>query len=221
VLVSSRSYDEYLAMFDLQPQDLSGSVLDCSAGAASFVTVAAQRGCRAIAVDPAYALSRDQLSVAVRDDLSSGSAIAHAHPDRFVWDWFGGPEQRDRLRKAAGARFLADLATARGRYVAGELPRLPFRDGSFDLVVSSHLLFTWSDVLGLDWHLGAIRELCRVAAGEVRIYPTVVQGAGEPVPFWDELAARLTADGLRHEQRPVGYRFQVTADRMLVVRSVG
>jgi hypothetical protein len=217
VLISSRSYDEYVAMFALTANDLAGTVLDCSAGAASFVTVARTKGTTAYAVDPAYAQSRDELARAVRDDLARGSAIAEQHPDRFVWDWFGSVEARDRMRKRAGAQFLTALATSTGWLVAGELPRLPLRDASVDLVVCSHLLFTWADVLGLEWHRSALVELTRVSRREVRVFPTVLQGRGDAVPFWDELLASLPEHGLVAEERQVAYRFQVTGDRMLVV----
>jgi hypothetical protein len=53
VLITSRSAAEYRAMFDLTPEDLTGSVLDCCAGGSSF---AAETGGRVVAVDPAYAL---------------------------------------------------------------------------------------------------------------------------------------------------------------------
>src|SRR5437764_505872 len=140
-------------MFALTADDMSGTVLDCSAGAASFVTVARANGTTAFAVDPAYALSREELARAVREDQDRGSRIAEEHSDRFDWSWFGGREERQRMRRGAGARFLTMLATEPGWLVAGELPRLPFRDRSADLVLCSHLLFTWADVLGLDWHL--------------------------------------------------------------------
>jgi SAM-dependent methyltransferase len=217
MLISSRSYDEYLAMFALDAQDLSGSVLDCSAGAASFVTVARANGTRAYAVDPAYALSREQLARAVHDDLQRGTAIAEQHPDRFVWEWFGSREGRDRMRRAAGARFLAALAGSPSWLVAAELPRLPFVDRSFDLVLCSHLVFTWSDVLGPDWHRAALLELVRVAGREARVFPTVMQGRGDAVPFWAELMAALAEHGIIAEERQVPYRFQVTGDRMLVL----
>jgi hypothetical protein len=217
MLVSSRAYDEYVAMFALTADDLAGTVLDCSAGAASFVTVARANGTTAYAVDPAYALPRDELARAVRDDLARGTSIAQQHPDRFVWDWFGSVEARDRMRKRAGAQFVTALATSPGWLVAGELPRLPLRDAAVDLVVCSHLLFTWADVLGLDWHRAALVELARVSRGEVRIFPTVMQGRGDAVPFWTELMGALAEHGLAAEERQVPYRFQVTGDRMLVV----
>jgi SAM-dependent methyltransferase len=217
VLISSRAYEEYAAMFALTADDLSGTVLDCSAGAASFVTVARANGTTAYAVDPAYALSRDELARSVREDLERGSRIAEEHSDRFDWAWFGGRDGRERMRRSAGARFLTTLATSPQVFVAGELPRLPFRDRSFDLVLCSHLLFTWADVLGLDWHLAALLELTRVSRREVRVFPTVLQGRGDAVPFWDELLAALFEQGLAAEERQVPYRFQVAGNRMLVV----
>jgi hypothetical protein len=217
VLISSRAYEEYVAMFSLTADDLAGTVLDCSAGAASFVTVARANGTTAYAVDPAYAMPREALAGAVREDLARGSMIAEQHPDRFVWEWFGSVEARAGMRKRAGAQFVSALASSSGWLVAGELPRLPFRDASVDLVVCSHLLFTWADVLGPDWHRAALLELARVSGGEVRIFPTVMQGRGDAVPFWDELMASLAEQGLAAEERQVAYRFQVTGDRMLVV----
>src|SRR5437764_5368495 len=128
MLVTSRSFDEYGAMFELSPDDMSGTVLDCSAGAANFVAVARSRGVRAVGIDPAYALPRIDLAAAVREDLGRGSAIAFAHPDRFVWDWFGSPESRDAMRRAAAAQFLSDITTHPHHHLAAELPRLPLRD---------------------------------------------------------------------------------------------
>jgi hypothetical protein len=220
VLVTSRAYDEYVAMFDLGPRELSGRLLDCSAGAAEFVAVAASAARHVVAADPAYALPRAVLAETARADLDRGHAIAGQFPDRFTWAWFGSPERRTVLRQRALARFVTDLVARPHRYVAAQLPQLPFRPATFDVAVCSHLLFTWADQLGRAWHASAITELARVAA-EVRIFPTVLQGAGEPVPFWDELMGDLRDAGLEARLRPVGYEFQVGADQMLVVTSAG
>lgn len=216
VLVTSRSYDEYVAMFDLTPQDLAGSILDCSAGVAGFAAAAGARGTAVVAVDPAYGLAREDLARLGREDLERGTAITGDHPDRFTFAWYGAPERRVHMRNRALAQFLLDVVTHPTRYVAGQLPQLPFRDRSFDLAVCSHLLFTWADQLGLEWHVAALAELSRVAR-EVRVFPTVVQGAGEPVPFWDDLMSELSRSGLRIERRRVPYEFQVGADTMLVL----
>ena len=203
-------------MFDLDPADLPAVVLDCSGGTAGFVAEARRRRSLAVAVDPAYALPRDELARLGGEDLARGSAIADQHPDRFTFAWYGEPERRLTMRKTSLAQFLMDLATHRAGYVAGQLPQLPFRDASFDLAVCSHLLFTWADQLGRDWHRAAIVELARVAT-EVRVFPTVMQGPGDPVPFWNELMSDLADAGLRIDRRTVPYEFQRGANTMLVV----
>lgn len=205
-------------MFGLGPTELSGRVLDCSAGAAGFVAQAATGGCRATAADPSYVLTRQELAEAGRRDLDRGNAIAGEHPDRFRWDWYGKPARREALRKRALAQFLLDFEQHPSRYIAAQLPQLPFRDGAFDLAICSHLLFTWADVLGQEWHRAALCELARVGR-EVRVFPTVLQGAGAAVPFWDPLMAQLADAGLTTELRRVDYSFQVGADQMLVVTS--
>ncbi|HET6815710.1 MAG TPA: hypothetical protein VFH66_00580 [Mycobacteriales bacterium] len=179
--------------------------------------MARANGTRAFAVDPAYAMSRDQLVTAVREDMRRGASIAEQHADRFTWEWYGSREARDQMRRGAAARFLTSLAAAPGWLVAAELPRLPFRERSFDLVLCSHLIFTWADQLGFDWHLAALLELVRVSGREVRVFPTVLQGRGDVVPFWSELMNALEKAGIAAEERPVPYRFQVTGDRMLVL----
>jgi len=215
VLVTSRSAAEYRAMFDLAPVDLAtGSVLDCCAGGSGF---AAETGGRAIAVDPAYARSRHDLGERIRAALHIGDRIIDHHADRFDWAWYGTPRRRAELRNAAAERFLADLGEHPERYVAGALPDLPLASGSVDLVLCSHLLFTWAEHLDEDWHRRAIAELVRVARREVRIYPVVVQGTGDRVEFLDDLRADLRATGRHAHLREVPYRFQSGANEMLVI----
>ena len=217
--MTSRAYDEYVAFFDLQPDALAGRrVLDCSAGASSFVSRLSRQGVDAVAADPAYDLPRDRLADIAAAGLRDGNAIAAQFPDRFTWRWYGSAEAREKMRSRALAEFLLDLAEHPERYVPASLPTLPFTDAAFDLGVCSHLLFTWADQLGYDWHLASLRELMRVAA-EVRVFPTVLQGAGDPVPFWDELMAQLRADGASVEVRRVDYEFQVRARELLVLTS--
>jgi SAM-dependent methyltransferase len=218
VLVTSRSYAEYVAMFDLDAAALRGAVLDCSAGSSSFVAEFVRRGGQGVAVDPAYALSRVDLAAAATRGLDDGSRIIDRHDDRFVWDWYGTPQRRYLLRHSATERFLSDLDHGSGWYVAGALPTLPFADRSYDLVLCSHLLFTWSTQLDDAWHLAAITELLRVTRREIRIYPLVVQGSGDAVPFFDRFVASLDDAGHCVEIRRVPYVFQRGAESMLTVR---
>ena len=64
------------------------------------------------------------------------------------------------------------------------------------------------------WHEAALREMARVAT-EVRVFPLVQQGAGEPVGYLPELLKEL--EGVTAEIRKVPYEFQVGADEMLVL----
>jgi hypothetical protein len=201
-------------MFDLAPDDLEGVVLDCCAGGSSF---AAETDGRVIAIDPAYALCRGDLAERVRAGLDEGDRIIDRNADRFEWGWYGSPGRRADMRRTAAELFLADLRGRPERYVAGALPHLPLSSGSVDLVLCSHLLFTWADRLDEHWHRRALAELVRVARREVRIFPVVVQGTGEPVAFLDVLRAELDDLGYRSHLRDVPYRFQRGGDQMLLI----
>jgi hypothetical protein len=168
VLVTSRSFEEYQAFFALTPADLARTVLDSSAGASGFAAGANARGCRVVAVDPGYAQGREALLAEAARSTARGAGIVDDHEDRFVWSWYGSRGRRDSLRRDSLDVFAADLRERPGGYVAGALPRLPFSDAAVDLALCSHLLFTWSDVLGERWHEDALVELLRVAA-EVRV----------------------------------------------------
>src|SRR5206468_10656224 len=68
VLVTSRSFEEYVAMFALDEAQLPGlRVLDCCAGASTFVAAARARGCQAVAVDPVYAVAGAELAQRAAD----------------------------------------------------------------------------------------------------------------------------------------------------------
>ena len=76
-------------------------------------------------------------------------------------------------------RFLDDFEVGlrAGRYIAGELPRLPFAEQSFQLALCSHFLFLYTNQLSEAFHVESVLELCR-AAGEVRIFPLVSLDGG-------------------------------------------
>jgi hypothetical protein len=91
-----------------------------------------------------------------------------------------------------------------------------------DLVLSSHLLFTWADPFDEAWHRAALLEMARVARREVRVYPLVRRGPGDAVGFLASLLDGLSGPGgveLRVELRRVQYEFQRGATEMLVVQS--
>jgi Methyltransferase domain len=218
-LVSARSAAEYRAMFALTDDDLRGRVLDCPGGGASFTAAARAGGTAAFAVDPVYATPPRELVARLEGELARGSAFATAHAERYVWDFYGDPAGHARLRAESAAVFARDLAEHPGHHVAAALPDLPFADGAFDLVLSSHLLFTYADRLDAGFHVAALRELARVGS-EVRVYPLVDQ-AGRPLPdLVDDVVAELGDTGVHARVQDVPYEFQRGARSMLRLGAV-
>ena len=90
-----------------------------------------------------------------------------------IWDFYSSIDELRDYRKLALEQFISDynLGRERKRYLRAELPKLPFDDRSFDLVLSGHFLFTYSHKFEFSFILSSIIELFRVCSGEVRIYP--------------------------------------------------
>lgn len=228
VLVSARSLAEYRAVFGLTDADLAGSVLDCPGGAASFTAEARGLGADVVAVDPTYPPAGPTAQRAVRLRRLGEQAAAEAerghdwicsHPDGFVWTFFATPEDHLAQRRRAAATFTAHASAEPQHHEQAALPHLPFDDGAFDLVLCSHLLFTYADRLDDAFHLAALGELVRVARGEVRVYPLVVVGGNSEHEGLEALLEQLAAEGVAAGLRPTGgYAFQRGADRVLVLR---
>ncbi|MFI6344117.1 hypothetical protein [Streptomyces sp. NPDC050560] len=221
MLVSARSFDEYRAMFALTDDDLTGRVLDCPGGAASFTAEAGARGVDAVAVDPQYGPGRAGLGTLAQREIAHKHADVAAGAGAYVWSWFGDPERYTRARLASARAFTADIAARPGRYVAGALPRLPFPDRSFDLVLSSHLLFSYGAGLGEDFHLSSLVDLVRVAAREVRLFPVLLHTSDLRYPGLDRLRRRLEGLGVPSRIERVGYEFQPGGDEALVLDCAG
>ncbi len=139
------------------------------------------------------------------------------HAGDYTWHYLTSVEDHHGARREAADRFSDDLALHPGAYLAAALPNLPFADRSFDLVLSSHLLFIYEDRLDRDFHQAAIRELVRVSRDSVRIFP-IVDLAGVRYAGLEQMRGRLKAAGVVSEVHPVDYRFPPGATEMLVCR---
>ena len=194
-----RSLAEYAQVFALDVAAWRGrDVLDVAAGPSSFVAEACARRVDAVAIDPLYGSPVDALAVQVEAD--HGQLRARSRTGARVPPLFRSNAATEADRRAAAQRFLDDYAThyLHGRYVGGALPRLPFFDGTFDLVLCAHLLFSEATRFDFDWHVSACRELVRVSAGDVRIYP-VCSADRKPYPGLPRLRRELRAAGIASE----------------------
>jgi hypothetical protein len=203
-------------MFALTPDDMSGKILDCAAGPASFNAELSAKGHEVTSCDPLYGFTAEEIRVrvdAVYDTMVSNVRTAR---HEFVWREFASPEDLGGARMAAMETFLADFpqGMTEGRYLDLSLPHLGFRDRAFDTALCSAFLFTYSDLLSTDFHVAAIEEMCRVA-GEARVFP-LLKSYGGPSPHLGPTMDGLRGRGYRVEIRRVPYEFQRGGDEMLV-----
>lgn len=213
-----RSLDEYIRMFDLSEDDLSSRILDCGGGPASFNAEMHGRGGMVVSCDPIYEFSCEEISGRIDATYETVMKKTLEAAGNFVWREIKSPEQLGQVRMAAMRGFLADLSAgvAEGRYRAAHLPVLPFRDAEFDLALCSHLLFTYSHLLSLEFHFDSIRELCRVAR-ETRIFPLLPNFSNSRSAHVAPLIKLLRAEAYTCEIRRVPYEFQKGGNEMLRV----
>lgn len=218
IVFIGRTFDEYMQMFDLkEPELVAQRILDCPAGACSFTAIVNQLGGDATAADIAYFHSIDELAdKGVQDIEHVKFELSKVH-DNFVWEYF---ETIDDLASAR-EKALIDSTQARkqnpDRYVPVILPNLPFSDQTFDLTLSAHFLFMYSDRLDYDFHLKTVQELMRVTREELRIFP-LVDLSGKRYEQLARLRDDLVSLGFITEEIKVPYEFQQGANQMLKVR---
>ncbi|MBL0386532.1 SAM-dependent methyltransferase [Tumebacillus sp. ITR2] len=222
VVFVGRTWEDYVQMFSLQEADLPGrKILDCPGGAASFARTAGERGVDVTATDIAYHFTPDELLGKGLSDLETLQQLMQKNPEVLKH-----AEQNKRF-----ASLLSDMTQTlhetiadirqQGygtRYVPGRLPELPFADREFDLTLSGNLLFIYSQQLGLDFHLNAVRELMRVTRHEIRLYPLVTPEEQES-PFLADVLRLAEAEGWSHEQLPSTYELMPGHNLLRLYRS--
>jgi SAM-dependent methyltransferase len=214
-----RTFDEYFHCFGLDGPSLNGRrVLDVAAGPSSFTAEAHARGLPAVAVDPLYGLSADALAAHVQIDYARMTREMRRREEQFRFSYFPSLAAAEASRRAAARRFLDDYEAGfvQNRYVGARLPRLPFADRSFDLVLCAHLLFTYARHFDYAFHLAACRELVRVSAGEVRLHP-ICGLDSRPYPELPRLQADLGGEGIAARIVPVDYEFFAGSGSTLIL----
>jgi hypothetical protein len=205
-------------MFALTRGDLASSILDCAGGPASFTAEMRRAGKQVVSCDPIYAFPANQIARRIYETAPKILERAHRTSENFIWTEFDSPERMIRSRHDIMRLFLEDLPAglAESRYRIAELPALPFRDRELDLALCSHFLFTYSNVLSLEFHTASIRELCRVAK-QARIFPLFPQFGTERSPRVSSVTSQLASDGYQCDLERVPYEFQKGANEMLRV----
>lgn len=218
-----RSLAEYARFFPLDLPALCGrAVLDVAAGPSAFAAEANRLGVRVTAVDPLYGCSAETLAAHVRMDYARTLAQMRAKPEIFRLKSFSSLDEAEADRRSAAEAFLTDYEAGflDNRYVGGVLPRLPFADASFDVVLCAHLLFIYERLFDYAFHLAACRELVRVSKGEVRIHP-VCGPDGRPYRELARLRSDLAKEEIASRVERVDYEFFRGSDSTLVLTRRG
>ncbi|MFO1449765.1 MAG: class I SAM-dependent methyltransferase [Opitutaceae bacterium] len=193
-----RSLAEYVHGFALDLGSLrTQAVLDVGAGPSSFAVEASRRGLDVVAIDPLYGCPMTTLATHVQLDYAR---VAVEATRRLSGSRLAARETLELERRTAAQRFLADYESGflHNRYIGACLPRLPFLDRSFDLVLCGHVLFGPQSPFDADQLVTACLELVRVSAGEVRIAPLTGLSPAEA----ESLTARLAEQGVAFERQP-------------------
>ncbi|MCT7974025.1 SAM-dependent methyltransferase [Laspinema olomoucense] len=213
-----RTLEEYQLMFNLSPANLKFKILGCGDGPASFNAEMTALGHSVISVDPLYQWSGEQIKQRVQNTYESVVSQVRQNSHEYVWNRFQNADELGQSRWAAMERFLLDYEAgkAEGRYQQQSLPHLAFDDHQFALGLCSHLLFSYSEHLSLEFHLDSITELLRVCE-EVRIFP-LINLQGELSPYLETVIANLSSAAFNVQVESVDYEFRKGGNQMLKIQ---
>ena len=193
------------------------TILDCPSGASSFVAEAANKyGVQAAGCDPLFDNDVNILAKQGQEDIEYVMQKVALTPHLYNWHFYSSIHELRDYRKLALRQFIADypLGTIKGRYIKAELPKLPFEDKSFELVLSGHFLFTYSHKFDFEFILSSILELFRVSSREVRIYP-LQKSSLQPYEHMEDLLYAFRKRGIKYYFVTVSFEFQRGSNKML------
>ena len=218
VVLLGRTFEEYVRYFALDPAALRGqAILDVASGVGSFCAEAHAQGLNSTAFDLIYELSLEEIEARCQPDLDQVVNAIGGLPT-YRWEFYKSPAELRRYRERAYKTFLADYRLHRGtRYLTGKLPRLPFRDGQFDLTLVSYLLFVYEDQLDYAFHQQSVREIMRVTKGEARVYP-LVSFEAKRCSYLDPLQHDPDLRHLRFEEVTTDFEFLANSNSFLRIQ---
>ena len=212
-----RNLSEYVAMFLLTGDDLNAKILSCGDGPSSFNTEVDLNDGSVVSVDPLYAYSKKEIMQRIDEISEEVMEQVVKNKDNFIWKIISSPGMLYEMRIEAMTEFLMDYNEGKeeGRYIAEELPNLSFEDEQFDLALSSHFLFLYSEQLDVNFHMKSILEMLRVAK-EVRVFP-LVDLKGKKSVHIEDVVKELTSLGYDVNIVKTGYEFQKGGNEMLKI----
>jgi hypothetical protein len=96
-----RSFNEYVRMFNLTPEDLKRKILGCGDGPASFNAELTEQGGNIKSVDPIYCFSADQIKQRINETYDDVIEQTRKNQDKFIWQEIGSVDELGRIRMSA------------------------------------------------------------------------------------------------------------------------
>jgi hypothetical protein len=215
-----RNLSEYKSMFLLSSEDLESKILGCGDGPSSFNYEATLQGTDITSIDPIYQFTKKEIGARIDATSSVVSEQLKKNQDDFVWKKIKSVDELVDIRLGAMSNFIKDYENGKNkkRYIYNELPKLSFKDSSFDLVLSSHFLFLYSEHFDLEFHINSIFEMCRVSKKEVRIFP-LLDLKNQKSEYLEQILELLKDKGFETKIIKTEYEFQKGANEMLSIKS--
>lgn len=138
--------------------------------------------------------------------------------ENFVWDKIRSIDELCELRRTAMNSFLLDYEheESKSRYLDESLPHISFANDVFDIALCSHLLFLYSEILSITFHIESIKEMLRVAR-EVRIFPVTDLNAKQS-EYLNPVILEFSKAGYEVVLKKVEYEFQKGANQYLCIK---
>ena len=220
VVFIGRTFDEYMKMFNLSIENLKDKkVLDCPAGACSFTAIASKNGIDSTSADIVYFFKHSELKQKGSLDIAHTANEIQKVKQNYIWNFFEDIESLKKTRSQALNDCSEHMQQAPEKYIAVELPSLPFADQEFDITLSAHFLFTYASRLSYQFHYDTIKELLRVTSQELRIFP-LVDMRGNYYEHVQQLKEDLLKDRYICEESSVSYEFQKNANQVMKIRRI-
>jgi hypothetical protein len=217
-----RTLSEYLLFFNLSLDDLKkyDRIIDCPSGASSFISevngLFNGPNKRLVVCDPLFDKNLEYLKQKGMDDVSYVIEKVQSAFLHYNWNFYKTIENLKAQRTLALTKFLSDYIQGQKekRYLKASLPCLPFEDGSFDLVLSGHFLFTYANKFDFEFHKKSVLDLYRISSGEVRIYP-IQQRSSQTYSELNKLLSLLKEHNITYRILKVPFEFQKGSNKML------
>ncbi len=213
-----RNLEEYQNMFQLTKEDLQSNILGCGDGPSSFNFEVTKLDGNIISIDPIYQFTKNEIQKRIDETSSVVSEQLKQNKNDFIWKNIKSVDELINIRLTAMNHFIKDYENGKEkkRYIHNELPKLSFENDSFDLVLSSHFLFLYSEHFDLQFHIDSILEMCRVSKKEVKIFP-LLDLKNKKSQYLEPILDILKNKGFETKIIKTNYEFQKGANELLSI----